>query len=191
MDFQFFMTSIVLGIGLAMDACAVSMTNGLRENKMNIRKILFISFMFGLFQGFMPFIGYLVGCQFINYIEGVLPWIALGILGFLGIKMIIDAIKCETTGECEFVPLVFKVILIQAVATSIDALSVGLTIADYKMIEAFVCSLIIMIITFIICIGAHYIGKKFGDKLGKNAELVGGIVLTLIGIEIFITGMFF
>ena len=100
-------------------------------------------------------------------------------------------IKCETTGECDFAPLVLKVILVQAVATSIDALSVGLTIADYKIIEAFVCSLIIMVITFAICIAAHYIGKKFGDKLGKKAELFGGIILTLIGLEIFITGMFF
>ena len=191
MDFAFFMKSIVLGIGLAMDACAVSMTNGLREKNINIKKILFISFMFGLFQGFMPFIGYLVGCQFISIIDSFLPWIALGILGFLGTKMIIDSIKCETTGECDFKPLVFKVILIQAIATSIDALSVGLTIADYKLINAFVCSLIIMFITFGICIVAHYIGKKFGDALGQKAELAGGIILVLIGLEIFVTGMFF
>ena len=191
MDAAFFITSIVLGLGLAMDACAVSMTNGLREKNITLKKILFISFMFGFFQGFMPFIGYLVGCQFISYIEGFLPWIALIILVFLGSKMIFDSIKCETTGECEFIQLVFKVILIQAIATSIDALSVGLTIADYKLIEAFVCSIIIMIITFGICIGAHYIGKKFGDKLGQKAELVGGIILVLIGLEIYITGIFF
>lgn len=191
MDAAFFITSIVLGLGLAMDACAVSMTNGLREKNITLKKILFISFMFGFFQGFMPFIGYLVGCQFICYIESFLPWIALIILGFLGIKMIIDSIKCETTGECEFIQLVFKVILIQSIATSIDALSVGLTIADYKLIEAIVCSIIIMIITFGICIVAHYIGKKFGDKLGQKAELVGGIILVLIGLEIFITGIFF
>ena len=197
MNFVFYLTSILLGVGLAMDACAVSMSNGLKManeskgSKVNFKKILFASLMFGLFQGLMPLIGYLIGAQFISYIDKFIPWIALGILGFLGGRMIIGAIKCETKEECDFKPLTFKIIIIQTVATSIDALSVGLTICDYTLIEAIVTTVIVALVTFGICIGGHYIGKVFGDKLGEKAELIGGIILVLIGLEIFISGMWF
>ncbi len=131
MDLIFFTTSALLGVGLAMDACAVSMANGLRESKIKLKKILFISFMFGLFQGLMPLLGYLIGSQFIKYIEGFIPWLALAILGYLGISMILGAIKGEED-EDNWEALTFKVIMVQTIATSIDALSVGLTIADYR-----------------------------------------------------------
>ena len=182
-------TSVFLGIGLAMDACAVSMANGLKETNMKLRKALFISLMFGLFQGAMPLIGYLVGSQVLTKIEWIIPWAALGILGYLGGKMIYDGIK----GEEETVDkaLTLKVIFIQAIATSIDALSVGFTISDYTLIEALVCVGLVAVITFGICVGAVYIGKKFGTKLENKAILIGGIILILIGLEIFITGMFF
>ena len=182
-------TSIFLGIGLAMDACAVSMANGLKEPKMRISKTLFIAFMFGLFQGAMPLIGYLVGSQVLTKIEWIIPWAALGILGFLGGKMIYDGIKGED--EADDKSLTLKVILIQAFATSIDALSVGFTISDYKLSEALVCVGLVALITFAICVGAVFIGKKFGTKLGNKAILIGGIILIAIGIEIFISGMFF
>ena len=182
-------TSIFLGIGIAMDACAVSMANGLKENKMKLNKIIFIALMFGLFQGAMPLIGYLVGSQILTKFEWIIPWAALGILGYLGGKMVYDGIKGEE--EVDDKSLTFKIIFIQAIATSIDALSVGFTISDYKLIEAFVCVGCVAVITFAICVAAVFIGKKFGTKLGNKAILIGGIILILIGLEIFISGMFF
>ena len=146
--------------------------------------------MFGLFQGVMPLLGYFVGAQILTKIEWIIPWVALGILGFLGVKMIRDGIKGEEDEEC-CSSLTIKLILIQALATSIDALSVGFTISDYKVIEALVCTGIVALITFIICFIAVFIGKKFGNKLGNKAVIFGGIILVLIGIEIFISGMFF
>lgn len=182
-------TSIFLGIGLAMDACAVSMANGMKQPCMKLRKVLIISLMFGLFQGLMPLFGYLVGCKVLTKIEWIIPWAALGILGFLGIKMINDGIKAETQDECQ--DLTMKLIFIQAIATSIDALSVGLTISNYSLFEAIVCTGIVALITFVICFGGVFIGKKFGDKLGNKAVIIGGIILIAIGLEIFISGMFF
>lgn len=183
-------TSIFLGVGLAMDACAVSMANGLNEPKMKIKKIIFIALMFGLFQGLMPLMGYLIGSQVLTKFEWIIPWAALGILGYLGGKMIYDGIKNKEEDE-EVKELTFKVLFIQAIATSIDALSVGFTISDYTIIEALVCVGCVAVITFAICVAAVFIGKKFGTKLGNKAILVGGIILVLIGLEIFISGMFF
>ena len=182
--------SSFLGIGLAMDACAVSMANGMNEPKMKFSKVLLIAIMFGLFQGFMPFLGYLVGANTLAKIEWIIPWVALILLGFIGGKMLIEGIKGEE-GEEKKVNLTFKTLIIQAIATSIDALTVGFSISNYKMDEAIVCVLLIAIITCIICIGGVFIGKKFGTKLGTKAEIFGGIILLLIGLEIFISGIFF
>ena len=182
-------TSIFLGIGLAMDACSVSMANGLNEPKMKLGKVLLISIMFGFFQAAMPLLGYFVGSAVLQYIEKFIPWIALGLLLFVGGKMIIDGIKGEEEEEAK--ALTFKVLIVQAIATSIDALSVGFTIADYTIIQALVCTLIIAVVTFAICVGGVYIGKKFGTKLGSKAVILGGIILICIGLEIFISGMFF
>lgn len=186
-------TSFFLGIGLAMDACAVSMANGLKEPKMKLRKIILIAFMFGFFQALMPFIGYLVGSAFLTKISGIIPYVALILLGIVGGKMLFEGIdsKDEIDDESKSKELTFKVLIIQAIATSIDALSVGFTISDYKMIEALISVTIIAIVTFIICVGAVFIGKKFGTKLGKKAEILGGIILIAIGIEIFVSGVFF
>lgn len=184
-------TSFFLGIGLAMDACAVSMANGLNEPKMKISKISLIAFMFALFQALMPFIGYLVGSALLTKIEWIIPWVGLVLLGFIGGKMLIDGIKhkddcCE---ECR--RLTFKMLILQAIATSIDALTVGFTISNYTFIQAVVAVLIIALVTFPICILGVYIGKKFGTKLGCKAEILGGIILIAIGLEIFISGLFF
>ena len=134
-------TSIFLGIGLAMDACSVSMANGLNEPKMKLGKVLLISIMFGFFQAAMPLLGYFVGSAVLQYIEKFIPWIALGLLLFVGGKMIIDGIKGEEEEEAK--ALTFKVLIVQAIATSIDALSVGFTIADYKIIQALVCTFLL------------------------------------------------
>lgn len=181
-------TSLFLGIGLAMDACAVSMANGMNHPKEKYKKILLMTLMFGIFQGFMPFIGYLVGSAILSDIEWLIPYVALGLLGFLGIDMIVNSIKGGDEHE-KVESLTLKVLFIQAIATSIDALSVGFTISNYNLIEAIVCVSIVAISTFIICIFGVKIGKKFGTKLGNKAELIGGIILVLIGIEIFISGL--
>ena len=182
--------SSFLGIGLAMDACAVSMANGMNETKMKFRKILLIALMFGLFQGLMPFLGYLVGTNTLAKIEWIIPWVALILLGFIGGKMLIEGIKGNDEEEKK-VSLTFKTLIIQAFATSIDALTVGFTISNYKMNEAVVCTTLIAVITTIICVGGVFVGKKFGTKLGTKAEIFGGIILLLIGLEIFISGVFF
>lgn len=184
-------TSFFLAIGLAMDACAVSMANGLKEPKMKIKKALLIAIMFGVFQGIMPLIGYLIGATLLKKVEWIIPWVALILLAFIGVKMLIEGIKNNQENTHEFKELTFKVLLVQAIATSIDALSVGFSIANYKLLEAIVCVLIVASITFIISFIAVFIGKKFGIKLGNKAEILGGIILIAIGIEIFISAIFF
>ena len=188
-------TGIGLGVGLAMDAFAVSMSNGLKESKMRFSKVLLIAFMFGLFQGVMPLIGYLVGNSFVKYIEKFIPFIALALLSFLGIKMIIDFIKerKENNEQCNIVEqkLTFKVLIVQAIATSIDALSTGLAFSDYNIYDALIVVGLIAIITFVLCVIGVFIGKKFGTLIRCYATLIGGIILILIGLEIFITGIWF
>ena len=175
-----------------MDACAVSMLDGFSEPKMKLKKTILIAVMFGLFQGLMPLIGYFIGFSVIIYIERWIPWIALVLLCFIGGKMLFEALKISDNElEEKIENLTFKTILIQAFATSVDALSVGLTFSDYTIINAIICASIITIVTLIFSFVAVFLGKKFGTKLGKKAEIVGGIILVCIGIEIFITGLFF
>lgn len=185
---EFYIQSVLLGVALAMDACAVSMANGLNETNMKLRKACLIAFMFGLFQALMPLIGYFVGHAILSYIEKFIPWIALILLGFIGAKMLIEGIKHKDE-EKEATTLTFMGLLVQAIATSIDALSVGLTIAEYSVKEAILCATIIAVETFIISFVAVHIGKKFGTKLGNKAEILGGVILIGIGIEIFISNM--
>lgn len=184
---EIYLNSFLLGIGLAMDASAISMANGLKEPKMKIGKIILIAIMFGVFQGVMPLIGYLIGHAILTYIEKYIPWIALILLAFLGSKMIYEGIKNkEETKQNE---LTIVTLFVQSIATSIDALSVGFTFADYSIEEALLSSLIIALVTFIICFVSIFIGKKFGDKLGQKAIILGGIILIAIGIEIFVTNL--
>ena len=189
MTLEFYLQSLLFGCGLAADACAVSMANGLEENKMKAGKMLFIALMFGLFQALMPLIGYFVGHAFIEYIEPYIPWIALILLGFLGAKMIRDGVK-KKEEEVNTKKLTFNTIFIQAIATSIDALSVGLTFSGYTNLEAIVCCIIIAVVTFILCMIAIIIGKKFGTKFESKAVIAGGIILIIIGLEIFISSFF-
>lgn len=185
--FEFYFRSFLLGVGLAMDACAVSMANGLKEPKMKVRKILFIAALFAIFQAIMPLIGYFLGHAVLEWIDKFIPWIALVILSLLGINMIIGGIRNKE--EVKDKSLTVLNLFIQALATSIDALSVGFTIANYKLEDALLCVSIIALVTFIICIAAVFIGKKFGTKLGNKSEILGGIILILIGIEICLSGV--
>lgn len=195
-------TSVLLGIGLAMDAFAASLANGINDCKMKINKVILIAFMFAFFQALMPFIGYLVGSSILTKIEWIIPWVALILLGYIGGKMIYDGTKQKDEDCGEKKKLTFALLIVQAIATSIDALSVGFTISDYLLKEAIVSVCIIAAVTFIICFIGVFIGKNIVSKLGKRscgeskklesrAEIFGGAILLAIGIEIFISGMFF
>lgn len=192
---QLISTGLLLGLGLTADAAAVSMANGLEEPNMKRSKHILIAFMYGLFQGLMPLIGYLFGSTIYNNVPqikqyNIIPIVALVILGFLGTKMVIDGIKDgKKEVNDEIRKITFKLIFIQSIATSIDALSTGLTFANYNVFEALMVTFLISLVTFITCIISVIIGKKFGTKLGNKALIVGGIILIIIGLEIFITGI--
>ena len=187
----FYINSILLGIGLAMDAFSVSLADGLSEPKMKNSKMSFIAGLFAFFQALMPMIGWICVHTVVKYFEKLqifIPFIALALLSYIGIKMLVDGIKnkeCEN-GCCK---LCMKTLLIQALATSIDALSVGFTIASHSFMEAIVSVLIIGTVTFMICMAGIFIGKKFGTALSWKASIFGGVILIAIGLEIFITGI--
>ena len=188
---SFFVKSIMLGVGLAMDAFSVSLANGLNEPCMKKTKMLGVTGTFGIFQGLMPLIGWVCVHTFVQYFsafEKYIPWIALVLLLYIGGKMFIDGIRNKDS-SCEERAAGVGMILMQGLATSIDALSVGFTIADYNFAQAAVCALIIGLLTFGICLGGIVIGRKFGTKLAGKAAVFGGAILIIIGIEIFITGI--
>lgn len=178
--------AMLLGVGLAMDACAVSMANGFNESKMSVRKTAMVAGFFGVFQGVMPMIGYFVGYSVLSVVEKIMPWISLIILCFLGGKMIKDGFSDKEEGK-ETTLLTLGTLTWQAFATSVDALSVGFTLADYVLSSAVITVGIIAVETFIISFIGVVIGKKFGTKFGGRAEVVGGVILIAIGLEIFIT----
>lgn len=189
----FFLNSVLLGVGLAMDAFSVSLANGLNEPKMKVPRMCMIAGIFAGFQAAMPMIGW--GCvhtvlTYFKFFEKFIPFIALGLLAFIGGKMLIEGIKNKDEDE-EKPQSSFKYLMVMGVATSIDALSVGFTIAEYKIIQALVCAAIISIVTFFICVAGIVIGKKVGTKMSNKAQILGGVILIGIGIEIFVSGVFF
>jgi putative Mn2+ efflux pump MntP len=192
-NFRFFFNSILFGVGLAMDAFSVSMANGLNEPKMKRNRMGLIAGVFAVFQFLMPMLGWLcvtLIASIFSIFEKFIPWIALALLCFIGIKMIIDSVKCKKEEECNCPKKVGLLgLLVQGIATSIDALSVGFTIAEYDILPALVCALIIATVTFAICFAGVYIGGKVGAKFSDKASIFGGAILIIIGIEIFITGI--
>ena len=194
MDVLFFLNSILLGAGLAMDAFSVSLVNGLNEPQMKNSKEIAIAGTYALFQFAMPLTGWIcvhtIATLFTSF-QKFIPWIALILLSYIGGKMIFESFSKKQEDEQISKSLTFKVLLVQGLATSIDALSVGFTIAEFTWIFALVESLIIAITTFIICFIGLKIGKKAGTKLSEKAELIGGIILVAIGIEVFVKVVFF
>lgn len=190
-SFIFFFNSIFLGVGLAMDAFSVSLANGLNEPKMSRSRMSGIAGTFAFFQALMPMLGWVCVHTIVQYFksfQNYIPWIALVLLLFIGGKMLIEGIK--NSGEDENSSSVgIAALILQGIATSIDALSVGFTISDYGLIMALICSLIIAVVTFFICMAGLLIGKRFGTKFSNKATILGGIVLIAIGIEIFVTGI--
>lgn len=188
----FFFNSALLGVGLAMDAFSVSLANGLNEPAMKKQKMCGVAGIFAVFQGLMPMIGWICVHTIVQYFkafEKCIPWIALILLLFIGGNMLVEGIK-NKDGESEKTEVGIAALLLQGVATSIDALSVGFTIAEYGLFMAVVCALIIASITFVICMAGLTIGKKFGTRFAGKATILGGVILIFIGIEIFVTGIF-
>ncbi|MCQ2472070.1 MAG: manganese efflux pump MntP family protein [Clostridia bacterium] len=190
-NFMFFLNSVLFGVGLAMDAFSVSMANGLNEPNMKKRKMFAVAGTFSIFQLLMPLIGWVcihtIATVFDSF-QKFIPYIALVLLGYIGGKMLYEAIKNKDDEE-EKPAVGLAGLLVQGIATSIDALSVGFTIADYDFKAALIESLIIGAVTFFICLGGLVIGKKFGTKLKNKASILGGVILIAIGLEIFITGI--
>ena len=186
----FILNSILFGIGLAMDAFSVSLANGLNEPRITLSSIIRIAGTFGFFQTAMPLVGWLCVhtiAEAFQSFQRFIPWIALALLLYLGIKMIAEGMHDQ--GE-EKESLRGWGLLLQGVATSIYALSVGFTISEYSFPFALIESVIIGVVTFGICVVGLFLGKKIGTRVSGKATVVGGIILILIGLEIFVKGVF-
>ena len=204
----FVINSVLLGFGLAMDAFSVSLANGFTEPSMKKNRMLYISGIYALFQFAMPVIGWFLvhfAVTFFTGFQKFIPAIALILLAYIGGKMVkegLDARKCNNNGECDKCPqkdceikesvnqeeLTTRLLMLQGIATSIDALSVGFTIVDYSIPMVFGSAAIIGIVTHLTCFAGLKIGTRFGTRLSGNAKIVGGIILIAIGIEICIKG---
>lgn len=192
LTFLFFLNSVLFGIGLAMDAFSVSLVNGLNEPEMKKARMAEIAAVYGIFQIAMPLIGWLLvstAADLFSEFEKFIPWIALALLLFIGGKMLIEGIKNKREDEDGAAPVGFWALIVQGVATSIDALSVGFTISGYNVLEALIYTFIIGIVTFGICVLGLKIGKAVGTRIKNKAQILGGIILIAIGLEIFITGI--
>lgn len=188
----FLLNNVLLGVGLAMDAFSVSMANGLSEPDMKKGRMCTIAGVFAGFQAFMPLLGWVCVHTVVRYFrafEKFIPWLALTLLVFIGGKMLIDGFRNEEL-EGNNSGVGNGALLIQGIATSIDALSVGFTIAGYGWFMALTAAIIISVVTFLICMCGLVIGKRFGMKLSNKAQILGGNILILIGLEIFIKGVF-
>ncbi len=190
MNFTFFFTNILLGAGLAMDAFSVSLANGLNEPCMKRRKILGVAGVFALFQALMPLIGWVcvhTVVQHFRAFEKFIPWIALLLLCYIGGSMLLEGLKHKDEEDAVCKAVTFGTLLVQGVATSIDALSVGFTIASYGLLEALIAVALIAFVTFFICWAGVVLGRKMGTRLAGKAGIFGGAILIFIGLEIFIT----
>ena len=191
LGFTFFLNSVLFGVGLAMDAFSVSLANGLNEPSMKKRKMFSIASIFAVFQTLMPLLGWVCVHTLVEYFrvfERFIPWISLVLLCFIGGKMLIEGIKGEC--ECDKCGITLGALLVQGIATSIDALSVGFTIAKYDFLSALIEVLIIGTLTFFICLCGVILGRKAGTHLSGKAGIFGGAILIFIGIEIFVGGVF-
>ena len=188
----FVLTAMLLGVALAMDAFSVSLAGGLNEPNMKRKRMCMIAGVFAVFQAVMPLLGWVCVHTIVTVFksfEKLIPWIALILLLFLGGKMIYEGVSRKDDEELPAASA--KLLFVQAVATSIDALSVGFTVfEEYNLLAAVVAALIIASVTFVICIAGLFIGRKLGTAIGGKATILGGIILIVIGLKIFIEGVF-
>ncbi len=188
-SFVFVFNSLLLGVGLAMDAFSVSLANGLSDPGMKPGRACGIAGIFGFFQALMPLLGWVCVhtiLQYFSALEALIPWIALGLLSYIGGKMIYESLRGGEESQSGR-SLGLGTLLMQGVATSIDALSVGFTIAEYELLMALACAGIIAAVTFVICLAGLYIGRAAGTRLAGKAGLLGGGILIFIGLEIFVS----
>ena len=195
MSLELVITSALLGVGLAMDAFSVSLANGLADRDMKIGRMLIIAGTFAGFQFAMPMIGWVfvhTAESKLEWFSGLVPWIALLLLLYIGGKMLKEGIE-ENRDPKESEPSQVGAgdLIMQGVATSIDALSVGFTIAAYSLLQALSASLIIGVVTLFICLAGLRIGRRLGTVLAGKASILGGVILIGIGLEIWIRGVFF
>lgn len=183
---QSLILAVSYGFGLAMDAFAVAICKGLSMKRINYRHSLIIALFFGVFQAIMPLAGYFLGSTFKDYITTVDHWIAFALLCYIGGKMVWESIRSDNIEEacCECMALDIKELFMLALATSIDALAIGITFSFDKSINIYFDSSVIGITTFIIAFGGVIIGNKFGSHYKKKAEICGGIILIILGIRI-------
>ena len=203
MSTELIITSVLLGAGLAMDAFSVSIANGLADSGMRMKRMLSIAGTFAGFQFLMPMIGWFLvtkAAEKFEWFRPLIPWIALVLLLIIGGGLLKDGIEelragktgdVEETDPSEAAKLSFGALMMQGVATSIDALSVGFTTAAYNTVQALVSSLIIGIVTLFICLAGLRIGRRLGELLAGRASILGGLILIGIGLEIWIKGIFF
>ncbi len=194
LGWAFFLNSILFGVGLAMDAFSVSVANAIADPTMRARERLRIAGCFALFQILMPLIGWLCVrtiAESFTAFQKFIPWIALILLLYIGGKMLLEGIRGGEEGEdAPEKTLGGGTLLLQGVATSIDALSVGFTIEEYPFSAALIEALIIGAVTLVICLGGLFLGRRIGEKLSRIAPILGGVILIGIGAEIFLTGIF-
>ena len=175
---------IFIAFGLAMDAFAVSVTSGLTIKHLRINNALKIAIFFGSFQAIMPLIGWSAGLSFRNYISGIDHWIAFGLLGIVGCKMIYESFKMEVNNK-KIDPLNVYVLLMLSIATSIDALAVGLSLS-FLNVSIAPPAIIIGVVTFLLSIFGVYFGNRFGHYFERKIEIIGGLILIGIGVKILI-----
>lgn len=187
-------TAFLIGIGLSMDAFAVSITNGISQKNSTLRHALITALSFGLFQGFMPFFGWLLGSTIADYIRVVDHWIAFALLGGIGINMIAEAIKEKNESESSSSSFSFKMLLFTSIATSIDALVIGVSFPLSGIItltETLLSCTVIAATTFVVCTAGFYIGRTFGKLFKTGAQILGGCILIILGLKILIEHLFF
>ena len=194
MDSLFVLNSLLLGVGLTMDAFSVSVSNALAEPNMKRGKAVLIAGTFAVFQAAMPMIGWVcvhTVTEKFKAFDKFIPWIALVLLCYIGGKMIFEGAQKSKVDHDDETPdsIALGTLFMQGVATSVDALSVGFTIAEYNLLSAIVAALIISVVTFGFCLGGVFLGRKIGGKFSDKSEIVGGVILVAIGLEIFIKGL--
>ncbi len=188
----FFLNSICLGVGLAMDAFSISLANGLSEHEMPFIKMLGVAGIFAFFQALMPTLGWFcvhTVASFFATFQKFVPFIALVLLGYIGITMILSGKKHNALEVEKSKKVTFISVLLQGIATSIDALSVGFTTSSYSLFQALLSAAIIGVVTFAICLGGIFLGKRFGTHFSSSADILGGVILIFIGLEIFISSL--
>jgi putative Mn2+ efflux pump MntP len=193
MTLTLILTAIGFAFSLAMDAFSISLANGLNEPKMKLPRACGIAAIFGIFQGVMPMIGWILVTTVLQYFKMItpyIPYVAMIVLSFIGVKMIIEGAKHKCGDEEVSGKLTFGMLIVQGIATSIDALSTGLAMPDYNLMQAALTAIIIAGLTFVICLVGIKIGNIVGCRFAGKASIFGGVILLVIGFEILITSFF-